>query len=515
MGIGRSILFGVAWTWVGRVIRIGLNLALLPVLFSHLSQSELGLWFLLGQSLLFLGLLDFGISYSLTRKIAIASAERLASGTLTPAAAHEVAGIIAGARRIYFGLSALVLALGLGGGLLFFWQLDTPADERGTLALAWAVLCLGHALNVWAAVWSASLQGLGLVGWDALGQTLIGAVVLVLQMMAAVGGGGLVALAALTAVGAIATRRLMKMVVTRHHSEVVAAQAPPTPHLLRGMASLSLRGWLTSLGAFLMLRTDQYFIATLSGVADVPEYTAAYQVVQSLFFLAASLGATSRVFVSRLWGAGRIEEIRRIVFRNMRLALTIMTCGSVALALTGPTLFELWLGPGHYVGTPVLVLLCVMLSLDAQHSIAVSAGRATGDEAYAISTMIGAALNVIGSVVFFRYWGIAGIAAGTLVAQLLTNNWYGVYRAYRHLGLGIAEHVTRVLAPVLLAGLLALSTCWSLQHVLDCSPLIEAVLTLALTASIGLSFIWRWALNAADRAALLTAGRKRLRQRST
>lgn len=508
MGVGRSILFGVASTWFGRLVRVGLNLALLPVLFSHLSSSELGLWFLLGQSLVFLGLLDFGISFSLTRKIAMASAPRGPAGALTPAAAAEVAAIISGSKRIYLGLSALVMLLGLGGGLLFFGYLDTPVRERGVLAVAWSVLCLGHALNVWAAVWSTSLQGLGLVGWDALGQTLVTVAVLVLQMAAAALGGGLVALAILTSLGALATRYLMKVVVLRHHPEVVAPDASPMPGLLRGILGLSFRGWLTSLGVFVMLRTDQYFVATLSGVSDVPAYSAAYQVVQSLFFLAASLGATSRVFVSRLWSAGRHQEVRAIVLRNMRLALTIMTCGSIGLVLSGKVLFDVWLGPGHYVGTEVLLIFCVMLSLDAQHSIAVSAGRATGDEAYAVSTMVGAVLNVICSLVFFRWWGVAGIAAGTLAAQLATNNWYGLYRAFRRLELGIGEHLTRVVVPVGAAGGATWLLSWLPRLALTGSPRLEALSILALCALIALCFIWRWGLGATERAAILLALRK-------
>ena len=50
MGVNRRIAIGVVASYVGRGMQIVLNLALLPILFRHLSEEAIGMWYLLGAS---------------------------------------------------------------------------------------------------------------------------------------------------------------------------------------------------------------------------------------------------------------------------------------------------------------------------------------------------------------------------------------------------------------------------------------------------------------------------------
>ena len=53
----------------------------------------------------------------------------------------------------------------------------------------------------------------------------------------------------------------------------------------------------------------------------------------------------------------------------------------------------------------------------------------------------------LSAVLGIRY-GLIGIAASTLIAQLATNHWYMVYRGLKRLGISLESHVVNVLLPV-------------------------------------------------------------------
>jgi O-antigen/teichoic acid export membrane protein len=222
------------------------------------------------------------------------------------------------------------------------------------------------------------------------------------------------------------------------------------------MISPSLRAWATGLGSIVVLNTDQFFIASLSGVAHLPAYRAAYLVIYNLNVLSVTFAGASTVFISHLWQAGEVAEIHRIVFRNLRLGLGMMAAGGACILALGPRLFDVWLGANHFIGYPILGIFFVLLFLESQ-SYAISLGsRATEDEAFAYWSLGGAGLKLGLAAILGARFGLLGIAASTLLAQLVTTHWYMVYRGLRRLRIGLRSYVAGVLAPVVVLFLLVM-----------------------------------------------------------
>src|SRR3954469_2436271 len=103
MSITKRILFGAAASWFSRGVTIVLGLLLMPVLFRHLPKEELGVWLLLGQSWVAMGILDLGLAVTLTRRIALAKGKSGGDpdAALTPETQREIADLVAGGRRLY------------------------------------------------------------------------------------------------------------------------------------------------------------------------------------------------------------------------------------------------------------------------------------------------------------------------------------------------------------------------------------------------------------------------------
>jgi len=451
MSITRRIAFGAAASWFSRGVSILLGLVLMPVLFHHLPKEELGVWLLLGQSWAAMGILDLGFGVTLTRRIALAKGKSGGdpNAPLTAETLREIADLVECGRRIYRVMAGGVFLVSWALGFFYLRNLQLHDLSHTTVWIAWTILCACQALNVWATVWTCLLQGVGYIGWDALIASFINAATLATQIIVVLCGGGLVPLAAVATVGALLQRGVTRWFARSRRPELFALRGQWNREVMRGMRGLAFRAWLTALGTMLVFNTDQFFIAAAEGAAGIPAYRAAYVVVLNLNMLAIALGSASAVFVSHLWQAQDLAALHRIVQRNVRLGLLIMLAGGACLLSLGSRLFDVWIGPGKFIGYPTLIAFVVLLTLEAQSFIVVASSRATEDEAFAGSTLAAGFLKLLFSWFLMHRFGLFGIAVGTLIAELLTNNWFMVFRGLRRLRMSLRAHVSHAVLPAL------------------------------------------------------------------
>ena len=91
----------------------------------------------------------------------------------------------------------------------------------------------------------------------------------------------------------------------------------------------------------------------MEGAAVLPAYRAAWVLVHNLTIAGVTFGVASIVFVSQLWQTGEVQQVHRVLERNVRLGWLVTLTGAVILLFAGDALFTLWLGPGNFIGYPV------------------------------------------------------------------------------------------------------------------------------------------------------------------
>lgn len=506
MSLTKRILFGTAASGFSRALQILLGLTLLPVLFRSLPKEELGLWLLLGQSWATLGILDFGFGVTLTRAIAFAKGK---SGSdprapLTDATLAEIADLLRTGRIIYTVLAVVAFFVPLLLGFYYLRSLTLESSSLYTVWLAWGVLCLGQSLMVWAAPWTSLLQGVGYVGWDALIGSFVQSLMIVAQILVVLLGGGIVSLAVVTATGALTQRFVLFGFARRNRPELFERAGIWQSSFFTEMRPLALRAWLTALGVWMISSTDQFIIASLTGVPELPAYRAAWLLMSNVTILAVMLATSSGVFVSHLWQAGQVNEIHRIIKRNCRFGWLVMACTAVVLLIAGQTLFSVWLGNGNFVGYPLLIVFLLIFALDNQ-SVAISvATRATGAEIYAASSLIAGVLKIVLSIVLAKQFGLIGVALGTLVALGLTNHWYVPWHGLARLAYSRVEFAKSVVLPCLGLGLVCASTLGGLMIVLGkMGPWYELGLTFGWVFAFFLAGMWFLVLESKQRKSLV------------
>ncbi|HZR18243.1 MAG TPA: lipopolysaccharide biosynthesis protein [Verrucomicrobiae bacterium] len=502
MRLTFRIFFGGAAAWFGRGANILFGLVLMPVLFRHLPKQELGLWLMLGQTWAALSIFDFGFGVVLTRRMAFVA--RCGGQRLDAARNADLAELVALGRRLYTWLGFLSLAISFATGFWFLRGIGLAGQPASAAWTAWAVLCLAQGISTWAAGWTCLLQALGYVGWDTIVASVVNALTLLVQILVVLAGGGVVGLAVTAAVGALVQRLSIVRLVRSRCRYLPLRHTRWRTGLFREMLPLALRAWLTSVGYLLLANTDQFFIAAFRGTTALPPFRAAFLLVINLHLLAGVFSGASPVFVSQLWQAGDMEGIRVILRRNAQIGLWTMACGAAAILALGPALFQLWLGPGNFVGYPVLAVFLAIFLLEHHANVFSTCGRATDDEAYAASSIATGLLKIFLAWFLTARFGLVGLACSTLLAQAAVNDWFMVWRSARRLNVKFGAHFREVLLPFAVLFLASLCLGLFLKSLTRQAGLAFQVLAVGGTAMVLLAgSLWQFALAPSHRTWVL------------
>ncbi len=363
--------------------------------------------------------------------------------------AAEIGELVAASRTAFRALACLVTLAMFLVGLALLALLALPHAGRGHVAMSWAVVCVGYGVMTWQGPWHCLLSGLGWKGRDTLIQSIAVVAVTAAQCACvATTHGDLLALAVVTTAGAIAPRLALSRALGAEDAALMRGRATRGSHPLRALAPLALRNWLTALGAFLILKTDQYFIAARIGVAQVPQYAATQQLFMTSYGGGLLPSSAASPFVSTLWASGERARVHQLFQRCMVDGLTLMAAAVCVLLLCGPELIARWIGQPFALPAAVLAIFAITWVLELNHVAIATFSRATDHEDYAPVALIAGGLNLCLCLLLIGRLGVVGVALATCLAQLATNNWYVVAHGLRRLGYPFRTFLWRVAAPV-------------------------------------------------------------------
>ncbi len=453
MNTQKRIAFAMMVSWASKGLSILAALFLIPTLFRYMSKEELGIWYLLGNSQAFLGLLGFGVAPVLTRHIAFLAK----SSAVEPDAKlkeHEIAelsDLLHTGRTVLRWMALGTLVVVWVCGYFLIRKVPLHSVSWTTVFWAWTLMCIGWALGVWMSYLDCWVAGLGYVGWDTMISMTLSSLTICAYIVAVLWGGGLLALAWIALASVLIQRAILIAFLKRRNADVFSLHGKWSPVIARRLVRPSMNLWVMSIGAFLLYKTDQYFIALYRGVSEVALYQSTYNTVFALAIISQAYINASSVFVSQYWAQDDLPTIHRLLVKGCRVGFVMMVSGAMFLLFTGKEFFQLWLS-GSFIGYPVLIILVISLALDMQHGLLTSVSRATDDEKYAIPATVAGVLNLGLTWYLIRRIGLVGVPLGTLIAQVLTNNWYGVYRPLFRLQFPFLRYLRQVIFPVALFG---------------------------------------------------------------
>ncbi len=440
-GLVRSkIMFGVVSGWGSQLVSLALGIFTMPLFFRHLQKEELGVWmFILGTGF-FVNLADLGFSPVLGRQLAF----ELGKGDREKNPNYDGSSYYYSLSTHVAALTSYLLFFGmlLIGGL-FIWSLQIP-DRLITRSIeAWTIFCLSQGVTCRFKYLETVLNSHGEVGWQNWVQTILQSLTLAAYFVVLhLCHGGIIALSTIVLVRNILNSFCLWLLVDvlidkRFRAKADMFWRDVKPHLVP-----ALDYFLITVGAFLVLNTDQYFIVRFLGMSALPDYAAAYRLVQVVYTFASTASGMCMPFISRVSSAGDWSGLHKMLMLNTTVGMIIQVAAVSLLAVFGDHILQLWLGKGHFVGWGVLWVFCIMLTLENHHVIFARFGlSAKTDPTWGKMSLIAGAINLALTYIGVKWLGLLGVALGTMIAQILTNNWYAVVKTLKIIHLRFSRYI--------------------------------------------------------------------------
>ena len=436
---GKKILHGVIGGTGQTIVAILVAFVQIRLILSFLPKDISGTWFLFLSIGAYMTYFDLGISPTLSREISFITGR---PETKASEKTQHIANLIATCQRFFQSIAAAVFLLGFGLGALFLLKIAPAADQRA-IPLAWMIFSLGASLNLLGGAAFAALYGTGNVATERLIRAttqLMGlgfsALFLYLRI-------GIIGLSVAWVSQNLIARLWGWRALHRYHPELKAARGQATRATAKKIAVPSLKWAAMGLGAILILQTDNPIIAATIGVVFIPSYEAAAKIVSALMTFSLLVVTSSTPFLSKTYAAGDMASFRSLLLRNVRFGMAAMLILASFFAVFGDRVIDIWLGPGNFVGFPVLWTLLIMLTLETHHVIHATATMAAGHLIFLWTAILSGVLKIAMSVLLASHLGLWGVALGTLIAQLLTNNWYAPYSTLRIFNLSFTSYLKK------------------------------------------------------------------------
>jgi O-antigen/teichoic acid export membrane protein len=440
----RKIFKGFAGGIGLTLVTIGISFFQLRLLLRFLPQSTVGIWLLYTSMGAYILLLDLGLTPTLGREISYAAGRRdIDEAERTT----RIATLVRSCTRVASLVSVAAYLVAAVAGWAYL-KTVTPPGLHGPLHLAWLLFSAGAVFNLAGEGWFAGIYGMGEVATEKAIRSLGAIVGFMLMLVTLLCGGGIQWLAASWLAQTVITVCAARIVLGRLNP-AISTVGQVDYGLIRRMAMPALKYSLTLLGGMLILQTDNLVIASTLGTGIIPSYQAVAKLVTTLMTLSMTLVVVASPFMSQAHAQKDPAEIRRLLERNQRFSLSVLIVLGVCFACFADRVIHLWLGPGHFIGFGVVWVLLAIMCLEAHHSAMAAATMSTGRMVFVAPALIAGALNLVFSISLAHRLGALGIALGTLLAQLITNNWYVPFYAMRQFHITLRHQLRRVILPML------------------------------------------------------------------
>src|SRR5664280_1584002 len=439
--IARNVLFN----WFGTVANLAVGFFLAPFIIHRLGNVAYGVWVLAVGVVAYLGLLDLGMQSAVLRFVSKGHTQNDHQG------ASEA---ISAALWVRLQISALILVLSVGLAAVFPHIFNTvPAelasDARKAILLIGLKMAITMSIGVVAGVLSA-LNRYDLQNYLSMVQTAVRVIGVVAVLRT---GHGIVAIAVCELIAVLIYNALLVWVAHRLYPQLQILLNKPKRETLKRIWTYSSYAFLTTIAMQLIYQTAYIVVGKFVSVAAVTYYAIGYSLCSYTSQAINSMGATFVPAASTYEAAGDTNSLLMLYKNGTRATLAVSLPILITLMVRGRSFIGLWMGPqySHSSGTVLIILSSAFLFVFANRTAQAIAFGVEKHKMSAIWAIGEAVTNLALSIVLVHWYGIYGVAIGTMVPSLVVHLvlWPGYIS--KLVGLSYSEVVWKVWAPVYLS----------------------------------------------------------------
>ena len=190
----------------------------------------------------------------------------------------------------------------------------------------------------------------------------------------------------------------------------------------RGIFAFSLYVLVLNAGARLSFETDSMVIGGFMNVGSIPYFTVANSFIIYLMEFLVAIAAVVMPMATRLQTQGKKAELQEIFFKWSKIALSLTLGAGLFLIVLGPRFIAWWVDPSFErpAGQVLQILMVSYLVFLPMRGVALPMLMGLGKAGLpTIGFLVAGVLNLGLSIVLVRPLGLAGVALGTAIPNVL------------------------------------------------------------------------------------------------
>jgi len=450
--IARNVLFN----WLGTIANMAVGFLLSPFILHHLGNVAYGVWVLTVSVVGYLSLLDLGMQSSVLRFVSQGHTKQDHQGASEATSA---------ALWVRLQISALALLLSAGLAAVFPHIFKIPqelaSDARKAILLIGATTAITMSLGVLGGVISA-LNRYDVQNYVNLVQTAIRVIGIVAVLRS---GHGIVAIAACELVAVSAGKLLQVWIARRLYPELRIRLGKPKRETLRKIWSYSSYTFLITIAVQLVYQTDNLVVGAFVSTAAVTFYAIANSLCRYVTQVIVSMSGTFTPAASSYEAAGDTSSLLMLYKNGTRAMMMVSLPIIITLITRGSSFIGLWMGPqySHISGIVLIILSVPLFFFFANQTAAAIAFGIEKHKTMALWAIGEGIANLALSIILVHWYGIYGVAMGTLVPSLIAQLGFWPRYISRLVGLTPFEVVWNVWGPTILTSIPFAIASWTIE----------------------------------------------------
>lgn len=394
---------------LGQALVIVCSLVLVPIVLDAVGVVDYGIWILADTVLTFVFLVDAGMSTALVKYVSESHARR---------EYEEGARLVATALWLYALIGVTVAVAGCALALALSTLASLDGHTRAVVPGVIAFVALGAGISIPGIAPLAVLQGLQRFGTINL-LAGAGALLSVGATVVAIGlGMGIVGVAGANAVCSAVTFTATLTTARRVAPEFMSGGLRADWYRARRLAAFSVPVAVVQVADRLQMRTDTLVIGAALPVRFVTVYNLGQRLADGTRLFAVQFSRVLLPIATTSGGAVRdIRALQPLFLTATRISVALGLAAALPLAILGNSVLVLWVGEAFRGNGDVVALLAISSAIDmAIYPAAAVLQSIERHPPLAVIALGSTAANIILSIALVGPFGIAGVAAGTLIA---------------------------------------------------------------------------------------------------
>ncbi len=440
------MLKSVGSNWLITLVTVAAAYLLTPFTLHKLGDAGYGTWNLINSITGYLALLVLGVPMASVRYFA----EHVATGDV-----RKLNQAIGSCTALYLAMGAVALVV--GAGLYVFYTLTYHVPEAIAADARWAFLLT--VLYVAVGFVGVLPNGLLAANDDFLPRNLIRLAGVVLRLGLTLGLLTLKASLSVLAMIQLACLAfdfsLCTWLVLRRYPGTRIRLADFDWRMVRRIFSFSLYVLVLNAGARLSFETDSLVIGKFQDVSAIPYFTVANSFILYLMEFIIAIAAVVMPLATRLKTQGREAELRETFLKWSKIALSLTMMAGLFLIVLGPRFIAWWIDPAFErpAGQVLQILMISYLVFLPVRGVALPILMGLHKPGLpTIGFLVAGVVNLVLSIALARPLGIAGVAIGTAIPNVLFAGLVLVH-ACRELETPVGEYLRYVVPRATLGAL--------------------------------------------------------------